>query len=355
MSNKVRVVMPNKYDLVVGDTFQLFYRGIVEAPNPYVYSIVVVCEKGKAFPRYFEYTPNEVGKHKLTVSIYDAEQNLLGSAKTLLNVVEAKKPDDSTNILVIGDSLTNSGAWVEEVHRRINKTGGTPEGLGFDGAINFVGNVKKGEVGFEAFGGWSWHTFTSCSDGAVWLECPNNRTEVDQHSLWQDENGAIWQIETIQIDYIKFNRWKDHTSPMPKSGKLVHYKNAVNTEPIEYKNVVPEASSPFLDKETKEIDFRSYMKRSNIDKIDAVYILLGGNGLMRRVAIENTWEDYCKYYVGEAKVLVDKIRKDLPNAKVKVMCMHIPSVNGGMGANYGAELPLADHYDNRKYYNYTTN
>ena len=54
MAEKIRVILAKKYDLVVGDTFQLFYRGIVEAPNPYVYSIVVVCEKGKSFPRYFE-------------------------------------------------------------------------------------------------------------------------------------------------------------------------------------------------------------------------------------------------------------------------------------------------------------
>ena len=52
MNNKIRVILPDKYDLVVGDTFQLFYRSIIEAPNPYVYAIVAECEKGKNFPRY---------------------------------------------------------------------------------------------------------------------------------------------------------------------------------------------------------------------------------------------------------------------------------------------------------------
>ena len=39
----IRVVLPKKNDLVVGDTFQLFYRGVVEAPNPFCYDILAVC------------------------------------------------------------------------------------------------------------------------------------------------------------------------------------------------------------------------------------------------------------------------------------------------------------------------
>ena len=56
MENKVNVFMPKSYDLVVGDTFQLFYTGIIESPNPYGYAIVATCDKGKNFPRYFEFT-----------------------------------------------------------------------------------------------------------------------------------------------------------------------------------------------------------------------------------------------------------------------------------------------------------
>ena len=56
MNNAVRMVLAAQYDLVVGDTFQLYYRGVIEAPNPYCYSIVATCEKGSNYPRYFEYT-----------------------------------------------------------------------------------------------------------------------------------------------------------------------------------------------------------------------------------------------------------------------------------------------------------
>ena len=96
----------------MGDTFQLFYRGIIEAPNPYVYSIVSVCEKGENFPRYFEYTPQEEGKHLLTVSVYDANRNLLGSANTTLNVI-------IPNQIFLGLNLTNEAVkaeWVNEIY-----------------------------------------------------------------------------------------------------------------------------------------------------------------------------------------------------------------------------------------------
>lgn len=344
INENIRVVLADHYDLVVGDTFQLFYRGIIEAPNPYVYSIVSVCEKGKNFPRYFEYTPQEEGKHLLTVSVYDANRNLLGSASTTLNVIMPKKPANPINVLCIGDSLTQEGIWTQEVFRRINKDGGLPCGLGFN-KVNFIGNCKKDDVGFEAFGGWTWDRFVSDKIGAIWIEAPNNKTEKDQHSLWQDENGAIWQIETLQIDYLKMNRYKAHTSPRPTSGIFTHYKNAVNTEPIRFFSSSNEGITPFYDRDSKRIDFKSYLSRLGVDKLDIVYILLGANGLMRPEAINNTKREYCKLVVKEAKVLVDKLKADLPNVKVKILAPPLPSVKGGIGSNYGAELPLADCYE----------
>ena len=101
MAEKIRVNIPKKYDLVVGDTFQLYYRGIIEAPNPYVYAIVSICDKGRNFPRYFEYTPTEPGQHKLTIKVYDAQRNLLGEDETLLNVVAPKEPKNTTNMAIL--------------------------------------------------------------------------------------------------------------------------------------------------------------------------------------------------------------------------------------------------------------
>ena len=346
--NKIRVVLAHQYDLVVGDTFQLFYSSIIETPNPYVYSIVAVCEKGKNFPRYFEYTPEQEGSHQLTVSVYDASRNLLGSATTRLNVVNAKKPNGQINVLCVGDSLTYDGEWVEEVRRRIAGTSGTPCGHGFDN-VKFVGGCKAFGVGFEGFGGWTWDRYSSNKVGAIWIEAPNNKTGLDQHSLWQDENGAIWQIETVQIDYLKMNRYKEHSSPRPESGVLTHYKNAVDTAPIKFYSSFDETISPFYDLQSDQVNFKAYINKLGIDKIDYVYVLLGSNGLMRPEAINNSKREYCKLVIQEAKVFVDKLKSDLPNVKIKVMAPPQNSVKGGVGSTYGADLPFTncgeiDHY-----------
>jgi len=347
MENKIRVILPKKYDLVVGDTFQLYYRGVIEAPNPYIYSIVSICEKGRNFPRYFEYAPTEPGQHKLTIKVYDAQRNLLGEAETLLNVVTPKAPEKTTNILVIGDSLTGGGHWINEARRRIVETEGEPAGLGFANAVKFIGTQKGyyADTCNEGYGGWHWDSFLYNVPGAMWIECPNNRGVEDQHSLWQDINGAIWQLETLQIDYLKFNRWKDHTSPRPEHGPLIHYANAANTEPLEFTHSSNAGGSPFVNPETGKIDFTDYCKRNNLEKPDVVYILLGGNGLMGTEAMTHTREDYCQIVINKGKKLVGFIREAFPDVKVKIIGQPMGSVNGGMGANYGAQLPLTDHYD----------
>ncbi|MBQ7340211.1 MAG: hypothetical protein IJW43_05105 [Clostridia bacterium] len=344
MNSKVRVVLPDSYDLVVGDTFQLFYRGVVEAPNPYCYSIVATCEKGKNFPRYFEFTPKEVGEYLLDISVYDAEQNLLGGAKTLLKVVEPKAPKKPVNVLVLGDSLTCHGDWVSEVSRRIKSKDGEPKGLGFDG-INFVGNCKNGDVGFEAFGGWYWVSFMSGKSNAIWVEAPNKLVVGDQHAVWKDIDGNLWQLETLQVDYLKFKRYGDNTAEKPAGDTLYPFKNNVTQTPIKFYSSSSESVSPFFDNESKEIDVKKYLERSNIDGIDAVYVLLGVNGIMRTIAFTLSWKEYCKVVVKEAKELIAKLREVNPNLKVKILSPVLPSCKGGMGWNYGAEPPFNDYYD----------
>jgi len=348
MAEQIRVVLPEKYDLVVGDTFQLFYRGVVEAPNPYVYSIVSICEKGRNFPRYFEYAPTEPGQHKLTIKIYDAQRNLLGEADTMLNVVVPKEPENTTNILCIGDSLTGGG-WTYEAFRRVTQEGGEPAGLGFKDAVKFVGTCgnqqKYPGIKVEGYGGWHWDMYLRSLPGTLQIECPNNRGVEDQHSLWQDENGAIWQLETLQVDYLRFNRYQDHDAPRPEHGPLIHYANAHDTSPIQFTNSSTMRGSPFLNPETGKVDFINYCKRNDIDRIDAVYIFLGTNGLMSLEAVTNNRTDYARIVAEKGKKLVDYIKEAFPDVKVKIMGLILGSLNGGSGSNYGAQLPLTDTYE----------
>lgn len=340
MNENIRVILPEKYDLVAGDTFQLFYRGVVMAPNPYVYDIVSLCEIGKCFPRYFEVCPEKEGRYTLEILIYDANRNLIGKGSTVLDVAAAKRPSKPISVLCIGDSLTNQGKWPAECLRRIADTDGTPAGLGFDN-VSFVGGCRYLGAGFEAYGGWMWETYCLKSVGGMWVTCEHDKTTEDQHSVWTDENGNRWKLETIEKDRLKMIRYDDRSYPKPNGGRLVHVSNAANRDDIVINSTRNETFSPFFDPKTDSIDFKAYFRRNGIDKVDIIYILLGGNGIND---VTDPAKNCCPNVIKNAKVFVDIIHEQLPDAKVVILGQVIPSQNGGMGSNYGAVRPYCDRY-----------
>ena len=51
-----------------------------------------------------------------------------------------------------------------------------------------------------------------------------------------------------------------------------------------------------------------------------------------------------KNVIAQAKQFIDALHRDYPNAKVRIMGIQLPSLNGGTGANYGANGGYADTY-----------
>lgn len=166
VTQKVNVFLPDKYYLAVNDNFQLFYRGVVQAKNPYNYYIKVKAKKGNTFPRYYEWKPTieDIGNHELTLEVRDNNNNLLGVDRTTLIVNKVKIQSQNQNILCVGDSLTSGGVWVKEGYRRFAQKGGSPIGDGLN-YIDCVGTKKTvindKEIGFEGYGGWTWNSFLS--------------------------------------------------------------------------------------------------------------------------------------------------------------------------------------------------
>ncbi len=342
---EIKVVLPDKYDLVVGDTFQLFYRGIIEAPNPFVYDILATCQKGKGFPRYYEFTPEEEGEYELTISVFDAKKNLLGSQKTRLVVNEPKANTKPLNILCMGSSTTAGGQWANEANRRLTAADGEPKGLGFKN-INFIGTCKKENTGYEGYGGWLWKTFTETGNTNMWVHTDYNMDAEDQHSIWKDENGNEWKLETLDIRRLKFLPYGNNNGVRPESGKLTHVANAIHTDDIIFESSMYEKCSPYYDEKTDSISFKAYCERIGIDKIDAVYVLLGMNGLLD---VKGDILDYCPDVIRQAKVLADILHKEFPDAKLKVMGTIMPGTTGGVGWNYGAVMPYCDGYNLRRF------
>ncbi|MGN1060029.1 MAG: hypothetical protein ACI4QW_06320, partial [Clostridia bacterium] len=279
------------------------------------------------------------------LSVYAQDKTLLGQAETLLNIVAPAAPEKPAHILCIGDSLTAGGQWPHEAHRRLTETGGQPTGLGFNN-LHFIGTCEKDGVLFEGYGGWLWENYLSAASGAIWVSCTHDKTTIDQHSLWQDEAGSLWQLETLENTRLKLTRYQQHTGPIPVSGMLTHAANAAHKAPIRIDSTATEPLNPFYNSQTNAIDFAGYCAKNRFPGIDAAYILLGWNGL---IGVTCPIPKHCQHLVAEGKKLVDALHVAYPKAPVRIMGLQVPSVKGGTAASYGASLPYCDDYGLTRY------
>lgn len=335
--------LAKRYDLVVGDKFELFYRGVIRSMNPYKYYINVTCPKGRPYPRYFTFTPSETeeGDYPLTVALYDDFGNKIEEASTVLHVVNPLPPKRKINILCFGDSITFNGVWPYEGYRRFTKTGGEPAGLGFEDRLNLVGTCKKDEIGYEGYGGWQWRHFVKneavSTTSSVWVEVDeHNLDENDQHSVWKSEN-LQWILESIEDKKLKFKRGPGNYSCLPKVGSYFeNVDGGIHKENINITKYYFEKGNPFYDEEIDGPNFKKYCKDNNFEDLDYIYILLTWNG--QYVPYNKDFSHFEPFI----KAILDRAKQDFPNIKVRLIGIHSPSVNGGIAANYGASGPYSD-------------
>ncbi len=342
------IYLAKQYNLVVGDKFELFYRGVIRLHNPYQYYILVSCPKGNPYPRYFTYTPkeNEVGSYSLKIQLIDNDNNVIDEGETTLIVEKPNKPDRKINILCIGDSLTVNGVWPQVGYTRVCLNEENPKGLNYGDVLNFMGTCKIDasghEVGYEGYGGWTWKSYCTNDHigltSSVWITTKHQMTEEDQHSLWQS-NGYIWILETIEATRLKFKRSPNNVSMLSNLGKtLKHVANAKHQKELKIESYEYEKTNPFWNKDKNDISFKNYMKQNKFRIPDLIYILLTWNGLY--VPYNHDFSHHIDY----AKIILRKIHKEYPLAKVTLLGIQICSVNGGIAANYGATGPYHDTF-----------
>ena len=339
MKEKLLYLAKN-YDLVVGDKFELFYRGVIRSMNPYKYYIKVSSPKGKPYPRYYTYTPldGEVGDYPLTITLYDDYLNEIETATTTLHVVKPKKPNRKLNILCIGDSLTFNGVWPYEGYRRFTKNDGEPSGLGFGDVLNVIGTCKKEEVGYEGYGGWQWRHFVNneavSTTSSIWVEVDSHTlNENDQHSIWQSDK-LKWVLESIEEKKLKFKRGEGNYSCLPIIGE--EFIDLEKSRTLKVKKYYFEKGNPFYDEEIKGPNFKKYCLDNNFEGIDYVYILLTWNG---QYTPYNRDFSHFEPFIVE---ILKRLRRDYPNVKVRLIGIQSPSIDGGIAANYGASGLYSD-------------
>lgn len=331
--------LPEKYELVVGDTFELFYKGVMLCKDPYCYNIRVQCSIGKAWGRKFEVTPTAAGNYTLTITISDDTGKVLDEGSTVLSVSnKMTSPSETLNVLCIGDSLTVNGVWVDEAYRRLTKTNNrtqyndeAPAGDGL-AKINFIGKrTTANGAGYEGNGGWrfSHYNDTSNSVNAYWLTTTHNKTDSDQESIYTDAAGVRWQLETIELGRLKFKKYAGEGA-LANTGTLTWVSGGVNHDAIEYSEVSPEEGNPFV--YNGAVNFGAYCNDIGASGIDHCFILLGWNDA----------ETPADQYKAEVKAFVDKLIAFNENIKITLIGLQIPSLDG-CANNYGASGIYANY------------
>lgn len=327
----VDVNLPDVITAVVGDTLQLFFRGMVYAVDPYIYDLLVACTKGNKYPRYFQFTPaaGDVGDVTFKLSVKNNNGKLLGTSQSTLKIRAAvKSPDTNVNICCFGDSLTSDGTWCAEGDRRLTGSGGTPAGLGLSN-ITFCGSKKNGTTGYFGVGGWQWTDYTTRGRAAFRFQV-SGVTTATVGAVYSN-NGYQYTVAEVNVTggtgNILCNAVSFSQTPT-LSGTLTKVSGNGDTT-ITFSSWEENSQNPLWNQTTNQMDFVPYANTYCNGHIDVVYTLLSWNG-------QTPWRTDFTDIINQVKIFADTLHRDFPNAKMKILGIQVPSINGGMGANYGA-------------------
>lgn len=162
--DEVKLFVANEYYLIPGETFQLFYRSIIQAVNPYRYYIKLTGTVGHGYNRYYEWTPESSHNNRsfaLKIEVCNDLGEVLSAASTTLKV-NSVSSGTSKRILCIGDSLTSNGYWVSHGFNQYRNAGGANH--------TFLGTITGGyqiTLNYEGRGGWQWSSYVSGYDATT--------------------------------------------------------------------------------------------------------------------------------------------------------------------------------------------
>lgn len=338
--DSIKISLPDKIYAVVGDTLQLFYRGIIQAVNPYNYNILVSCSKGNQYPRYFEYTPttSDVGTVTFTITVKDNNRNVIATKQCQLVTVDiVKSPASVLKVLCFGDSLTAAGTWPHEADRRLTMSGGMPSGKELTN-IDFCGSLDANGTGYFGVGGWLWSSYTTEGRPAYRFQV-TGVTSLTVGAVYTN-NGNTFTIREVNVTEGSGNILcaVSNLTPAPEASGVLTSSSGTGDETITYSSVTQDSQNPLWDYEEEKMSFIPYANKVSNGQIDVVYTLLSWNG-------QTAGRTDFSTVINQIKVFADTLHSEFPNAKLKIMGVQVPSVRGGMGMNYGATgTSYADGY-----------
>lgn len=330
-----------KINAVVGDTLQIFNRGISKVIDTKDYDFRMYCRYGSSYPRYFEYTPasNNTGKQHLYVNLCNIGGQSLALRHIELNVVaKPSSPSSAKNILILGDSLTQAGIWPHETDERLTssrtKTDTMPAGLNLSN-INFIGSMENSGTHYFGVGGWGWGSYATEGAPAFRFQVTGVSTIV-KGAVYSNNghNYTIMENNTTGGNGNILASVSSATDTPTTSGTLTKVSGSGDSS-ITFTSAAADQQNPLWN--GSGISFSSYLTRLGASSLDYVLFLLGWND------IKPDQTDFQAIGTNIASIL-SQLHAEYPTAKAAVIGLQVPSLDGGMGANYGASGGYSDTF-----------
>jgi hypothetical protein len=335
-TDKLDVLLPQRFYCVKGDTLQLFYKGMVKAIDLANRYVKPTCSVGTPYHRYMEIPSNTtaaVGDRGLSVTIYDDNENILGSGTSVIRIVNApQSPASEKHVLCLGASTTAGGKWPCECQRRLLASDGTPQGKGLTN-IRFVGSLSQTLYGqtthFFAKSGWSWYDYCTEGRGArsfrFYLSGSNN--DVNIGNIYSNNSYSYTVVEINTIDGVDTILCETSSaSNLPQSSGTLTPTSGAEYPSLTYSSYEQDSANPFWDSINDKLAFKPYVDAYCDGSIDIVYILLAANRLFTD-SVETT-----KGYI---RTFVEQLHTEYPNCIVVLAASMYPSMINMM-PGYGA-------------------
>jgi hypothetical protein len=358
-----RIVLASNYYAVVGESMQLFTRGWLEHPYPYMFApLVSIASGGSMFNRGWNWTPAAGnGNQSITCAVLTASCSLQEQATANVIVCTNNGPGITNYVMIIGDSEMEAQLWPSEFWRRLCGTNGSPSGCAYSN-VQFIGTTpilsSQTNGGFSghmvAHSGWLLDNFLNTNQNSVpqalWLTAAGNgKSSDDVNSYYQDSNGGVWTMVEVSGNYLKLFKT---TGPYPQmlpaaSGTLTWLSgyprgtNGANISNITYTGTNYGVATPFWDPYQQVFSIPRFLATNNLPTPTHFYIELGINGMSLTTPGNPNDMTPQLSELNYMRTLVNAIHAWYPSAKVSIIGAFGTSPNN----NFTASTPTSIRYD----------
>ena len=327
-NDNIELLLPSEICIAIGTEIEIYNKQICNCGNIDNFHFEYVCSIGKTLKRKWNCKPTIVGNYQMKVNVYNNNLEVVTSAITTIKVVD-KATSTAKNILLIGDSLTNSKPWQSELKRMLDVKFGS-------GVFNFIGTRGVSPLKHEGRSGWNSALYVANSNDTYGGNIIINVTGVTTipqskktYKLKDNQGEHIWEVEECNIvngsGTISMNRLSPGSYTISQSQTIIETSSSQTGDAsVNMISWAWQPGNPFWNTATNELDFNNYLTVNSLSKPDIVQIFLGANEL-----------DNPETSMNNFKTIVDKIISQWTGTKIMLVMTPFWADQNGLGENYG--------------------